>query len=427
MKLYDVIRKEELERFEKKKDINIDRKETNYSRSDRNDDFGHKRSSPYRKIFILVIIAIFIMSVYLIGIRLVHAKVTITPREIPFSADKIKIELLGDTSGNDKLTSFQAMVVNGEVSREVFGGDLKTSTTRAKGRVVFSNDYTKVAQVIKAKTTLIGTNGKKYQTDANVTVPGYTVKKDGTKVTGTSPQVAITALDVGPSFNADSGMTLTISGYTSAKSKQFYATAPVAITGGENGTVYVVSDKDKASVLATLQTQLTEKLKRESRTQVPAGFVAFPELQFITVNNDSAVLKGNTVKFPASIKGTMVSYLIPRNLLEIAIADKVLSDKKYGGVTIPNILDLDVTPITAIPTDPKSTPDAITISVSGNGKVITKIPTDIIKDSLLGIQKEAFSSKLANIYEIDEAKYNLYPFWAPYFPHDLSSIEVEVK
>lgn len=423
MKLYDVIRKEELERFEKKGNIDIG---NNKKVPTSSEHYHEKKSSTLKKIIIVSVVVAFVSIIYLTGIKFVHAKVIITPREIPFSANKIKVELIKNSGNDDKLASFQAMVVSGDVSREVFGGDLRTSTVKAKGRVVFFNDYSKTAVTIKAKTTLIGANGKKYTTDQTVTVAGYTVKKDGTKVTGTSPQVFITALDVGPAFNS-TNMNLTVSGYTSAKSKLFYAQTASEITGGDSGTIYVVSDKEKPNVLATLNTQLIEKLKRETRTQIPDGYVAYSDLQFISIDNSTAVLLGTTIKFPASIKGSMVSYLIPRNLLEIAIANKVMSDHNYGGVTIPNILDLKVEPVTAIPTDPKLSPESITINITGNGKIITKIPTDNIKDSLLGIKKEDFSQKLSNIYEINTAKYNLYPFWSPFFPHDLNRINVTVE
>lgn len=429
MKLYDVIVKEEGSKLAKKtlrnkstEDIDVKINDTTLKHWD---EYNKRRTPISRKIFILFTTIAFIILIYVVGIKLVHAKVVITPREVPFTADKIKIELLGNKGDDDKVATFQTMVISGEVTREVFGGDLRTSVVKAKGKVTFFNEYSKSSISIKAKTTLTGENGKKYTTDSSVTVAGYTTK-DGKKVPGTSTSVSITANEAGPSYNSD-GMNFTVSGYAGTKAKQFYAQSAGAISGGENGNFYTVSDKDKASVLATLQTQLTEKLKRETRAQIPSDFVVFPNMQFITIDSSSAILHGPSIKFPATLKGTIVSYLIPRSLLEIAIAGKVMSDHSYGGVSVPNIGDLKVEPVTAIPTDPKSVPDAITISVSGTGKIITKIPTDNIKDALLGIKKGNFSAKLKGINEIDTAKYNLYPFWSPFFPHDLDRLRVVVE
>ncbi|MDB5255256.1 MAG: hypothetical protein JWL92_632, partial [Candidatus Nomurabacteria bacterium] len=72
-------------------------------------------------------------------------------------------------------------------------------------------------------------------------------------------------------------------------------------------------------------------------------------------------------------------------------------------------------------------PPSITISVSGQGTIITKAPVDTIQQSLLGISHEQFKAVISAVPEIDTAQYSLLPFWAPYFPYQADRIKVQVK
>jgi hypothetical protein len=190
---------------------------------------------------------------------------------------------------------------------------------------------------------------------------------------------------------------------------------------------HTVSAADQPQVLATLQSQLTEKLKRETRAQIPPDLITFPDLQFVTINTDSLQLRGSAIKFPAVIKGTMVTYLISRDLLETAIAQKALPERTYPTVSIPDLGGITVTPATAIPVDPRSVPDTLRVNLSGDGTIITKVSVDTIKQELLGIKKGAFAATLAGIPEIDTARFTLYPFWAPFFPAKESRLTIVVE
>jgi hypothetical protein len=423
-KLYDVIRKDHQAKGEHDLDDNpaVDYGDSEYKppklpRAD--EDHPH-----LRKIVVVGGAAFFIALLYIIGVTFVHADVTVTERQIPFSLFNTQIELDNEkTAGPDRL-AFQAMAVTDSVTRQVFGSAVTTSTTDATGQAVIFNQYSTRTQIVRKGTTLTGANGEKYLTTATISVPGYT--GSGSQKSAGSATVGIVAAAVGPAYNTP-GTTFTISGWGGANAKTFYASSVGAISGGQNGAMHTLDTADQQQTIATLQAALTEELSRETNAQIPSNFITFPSLQFTSIDNSATVLSGETIQFPATMKGTMVSYLIPRDGFETAIAAKAISDHTYPDVNIPDLGGITVDPVSVLPADPNNIPDTITLNVSGQGTIITEIPPDTITQDVLGINRSDFTAALSGIAEIDTAQYTLIPFWAPYFPSRSGRITIEIK
>jgi hypothetical protein len=419
MKLYDVIRKEQLTKKAAKKS---EQPTVEMIAPPEYDGYAapHKPFS-WKKIGVIAAIILLVAGVYMLGVKLVRARVIVQERHIPFSIADLELDVAHEDQADAGTLSFQAMVVTSTVSREVFGSELSQSTTKAKGKAVIFNEYSKTPQTIKTGTVLTATNGKKYVTQATVSVPGFTQK--GTVKTAGTATVAITASDVGESYNIDAA-NFTVSGWTGARAKQLYARSAGPLTGGEAGVRHTLSASERETVVATLQAQLVERLKRESRAQIPPDHVTFADLQVATIDPTSLKISGEGIKFPAELSGTMVSYLIPRDLLEQSIANKAISGDDFTDVTIPALGDITVKPVSALPTDPDRIPDMITIHLSGEGTVITKVPLETLRESLVGIERNIFAQKVSDIPEIDTARFMLYPFWAPLFPTDRTKIDI---
>jgi hypothetical protein len=420
LKLYDVIRKDQKD----KENAILDEKTYDQTpvreRISREGREGSPHSN-WRNILVFGLALIFLSGLYILGAVFVHATVTVTQRQIPFSLQDTQLDVANENSAVPGRLSFQTMVVTDSVTRQVFGSAMTTSTTKATGTAVIFNQYSKSGQTVRSGTTLTGANGEKYLTQKTVTVPGYT----GTAKTAGTVSVPIVAAAAGPAYNSN-GTTFTISGWSGANAKLFFGTSG-AISGGQNGATHTLSDSDKASTLTTLQEALTEKLSRETHAQIPDNLVTFPDLQFTSIDTASTVLSGPDIQFPATMTGTMVSYLIPKDLLEQAIASKAITDQMYPNVTIPDLGGITVSAVSALPADPSNTPDSITISVSGQGTIITEVPQATVQQDVLGIRRGLFTSALSGIPEIDTAKYSLMPFWAPYFPYKPSRITIKVQ
>lgn len=385
--------------------------------------------TPHKKrkyILIISITLLVLVGFYILGMSVSRAKVTIYERLIPFSLEKITLEIPHETKTDKERLSFQTMTVTSEITREIFGSELKEVTGRAKGSVTFFNEYSKTAQSIKSGTRLVGTNGKTYQTQQTISIPGYTLDSKKKKVPGTSTSVSIIAIDVGPSSNSE-GLSFSISGYSGTKKSQIYARSAGALTGGESGMRHTVSEAERPAVLESLKTQLTERLRRETRAQIPADLITYPDLQFVSIDTDSLRLEGEGVKFTAKIKGSMTSYLISKTLFESAIAKEALSDHSYVSVAIPSISSFSVVPKSAIPTNTQTLPESISIEVSGGGSIITKAPVQKIRESLIGLKRGDFNKKIADFPEVSSASFRLSPFWTPFFPKKDSYIRVNIR
>ncbi len=420
MKLYDVIRKEGLQNGKQFTDVHVE-KPAQYDAA----PVRHRRSSPWKKLFVIGGALTLLVGLYVLGMHLVRARVTIVERRVPFLLTNAELELLHETDAAQGRLSFQTMVVEATITREIYGSEIRSSTSKARGKVVFFNESSTTAKTVKSGTTLTSQDGKRYITQASVIVPGYTTDtKTKKKVPGTSPAVVVVAADVGPSYNT-TGTSFSVTGFGS--SKTFYAQSAGAIGGGESGMMHGVSDADRAEVMATLTAQLTERLKRETRTQIPDNLITFPNLQFVSINTEQLKLEGPEIRFPATISGTMVSYLISRELLESAIATKAVSGTTLPRVSIPTLANLSVDPASPIPTTPDRVPESIAIRISGSGTLIPKASVTEVVDALIGLPRTKFASALANIPEIDTARYSFTPFWAPFFPTKEARITVIVK
>lgn len=419
MKLYDVIQKEYPKNH---KDTPHEEERVEHHYTPRKD--GHSRK---KKLLFFAVISICIVLIYIVGIRFTRARVVIEERVIPFTLEKAVIELPHETESDSKRLSFQTMKVTTEITREIFGSELKEVTGKAHGSVIFFNEYSTAAQTIKMGTRIVGANNKTYQTQASVTIPGYKIDtKTKKKTAGSSVSVPIIAVETGASSNT-SGTTFSVSSFGGSKRKQLYARSADSLVGGEAGMMHTVSDAERPQIVETLKTQLAERLKRETRAQIPSHLITYPDLQFISIDTDTLKLTGEGIKFTAKMTGSMTSYLIPRTLLEQAIAKEALSDTTYAGVTIPELQSLTVVPQSAIPANPDKAPEVISISLSGEGKIIAQVSPEKVKSLLVGAKRGSFTNILSTIPEAESARYAMYPFWAPLFPKSEKYIYVDFK
>jgi hypothetical protein len=410
MKLYDVIRKEEHPEEKLTQE--------NFVLTDP----VHKKK---RHLLFLVILSVILVVIYVVGVYNVRATITLEERSIPFVLDKSIVDLDHETTSSGERLSFQTMTVSSEINREIFGSQLKDVTGKSKGSIVIFNEYDKKPFTLKLGAKVVATSGKSYITQENITVPGYTL--DGKKrKPGTSNAVNVIAVESGPDSNSE-GDSLVISNFTGLKRKQIYARTIGAFKGGESGMRHTVSEGERPQIIETLKTQLSERLRRETRAQIPEQLVTYPDLQFIYIDTDSLKLEGDGVKFSAQIKGSMVSYLIPRNAFETSLAKEVLSNNLYKKVSIPVIDSLSVVPQKGIPADSSVVSESISVLVSGQGSVITKIDPELIKTSLVGTKRSTFNESLSSVPEISSAKFNLIPFWSPFFPAKEKNIEVIIR
>lgn len=83
--------------------------------------------------------------------------------------------------------------------------------------------------------------------------------------------------------------------------------------------------------------------------------------------------------------------------------------------------------MSSLSTNIEKIPDTITIAISGEGTIVTKVSPEKVRQAVLGIPRKAFELAMQSIAEIEEARYVFYPFWAPFFPSIQDRITVIIQ
>ncbi len=424
MKLYDAIIKER-EKKGKKLNAVVEHEPVRHDSPQTHPPRRHR----FRTLFGIAIAVLAAGGFFFLGILYSRATVTITPRKVAVTLDDSLITVPHEQVAPNEPLHFQAMVLKGDVSREIIGDKLVESYVKASGRVAFFNEYSSKPLVIKKGTTIQAATGKRYVTAADITIPGFKTEA-GTRIAGTSNPVQVTAAAVGSDYNVE-GTTFTVVGYTGDRKTKVYARSSGSITGGESGMVHTVTEDNKEQIIDVLQQLLTEKLKRQARAQIPKGFISFPDLQFVVFDTASVNLKNPSIKFPVTLSGTLVLYLFPEEPLATAVAGEALQNnpgiEKGGTYRIPDFAALVVEPVSLLPLETATIPQELTIKISGTGTLVGSVDEEKVKAAVVGKPFRSFDEAMKAFPSVLEAMYRKIPFWTPYFPSKTESIKIIVR
>lgn len=371
-------------------------------------------------------------AVFAYGIFRASAVVTIDARKVPFVLEKALLTVPHEKLATKDSLHFQAMIIDGDTVREVFGDRLAEVYTKATGKAVIMNEYSSKPITLKKGTVLTAADtGKKYALDAAVTVPGFKTV-DTKRVAGVSPAVAVTGAAAGIEYNSK-GTDFAVAGYTTGdKAKKLYARSSGPLVGGMSGNVHTVSEASRVEITGVLQQLLAEKLKRQARAQLPEGFITFSDFQYMVYHSASLNLQSPTIKFPASLSGTLVTYLFPREPLSRAIAEQAVENGSGGAATgitytVPDLTDLTISQGLALSINTEEIPKELTLQVTGEGTMRAELDQHVLKEALVGEPTKNFEALMEKFPGIAEARFVRFPFWTPYFPNNPEKIKLIVK
>ncbi|HSE56913.1 MAG TPA: hypothetical protein VLB02_02415, partial [Candidatus Paceibacterota bacterium] len=263
------------------------------------------------------------------------------------------------------------------------------------------------------------------------TVPGFKTV-EGKRVAGVSPATVVTATAAGSDYNSK-GTDFAVSGYTTGdKAKKFYGRSSGPLAGGVSGNMHTVSEASRVEITGVLQQLLAEKLKRQARAQLPEGFITFPDFQYMLYNSASLTLQSPTIKFPAALSGTLVTYLFPREPLARAIAELAVENGSGGAATgitytVPDVADLTISQGLALAISTEEIPKELTLQVTGEGTMRAALDQNALKEALVGEPTKNFETLMAAFPGIAEARFSRFPFWTPYFPNNPEKIKLIIK
>jgi hypothetical protein len=241
--------------------------------------------SNFSKIFVLGVVVL-VLIVFGLAVLLPQATITVYARSEPIVRDiEVSVDKELKTINSAKLA------VPGElVSREISHTKnfpttgIKLSGTKATGNVQLFN-FTKNTLTLRAATTTLIVDGKKYSFTKDVTGlrPTARIGQGGEQEVDKSsliPPVPIVAQEVGANFNIGADLRLTIQNAALGQADVFAETVG-AVTGGTSTETKILVQQDIDNALKAMQAELP----------------ALTEAEIVTANsNDSIKIESNAVK-----------------------------------------------------------------------------------------------------------------------------------
>lgn len=378
---------------------------------------SNNKGSKYRIYFVALISIVFLL--FALSFLFSGAKITINPKikEIPFNENLSAIKNLNTVD-----FSFDSVVISGEESKIIQGGEEKDVATASEGTILIFNSFSSSPQVLDIDTRLEGSNGKIYKTNKKVIVPGMTKdNKPG------SVEVGIYAGEVGEEYNS-APLDFNILGFKGTpKYSKFYARSSGEISGGFKGKSPVVSSLDKENALSELKATLQTKLLNKIKDQIPSGFILFKDAVFLKIDDQNiSFTPDKDNKMLVNIGGTLYGFLFDEKKLTKKIAEDIID--KYDGseIYIQNIRDLT---FSLSNKESVSFVDAknIDFTLSGTPKIVWKVDETKFVADILGKKKKDFNQILLQYPNIDSAEVVIRPFWKSSFPEKTKNIEVIVN
>jgi hypothetical protein len=378
----------------------------------------NNKGSKYR-IYLVALVAI-VFLLFALSFLFSGAKITVVPKvsEIPLNSENLS----ATKDSNTPDLSFDLVMIPGEETKTIQGGEVKDVAIAATGTILIYNAYNSSPQPLDINTRLEGSNGKIYKTIKKIIVPGITsAGKPG------SVEVGIYGAGTGASYNSVP-LDFKIFGFKgTAKYSKFYGRSEGDIIGGFSGKSPVVSSLDKTTAVSELKAALQAKLSKKVADQIPSGFILFKNAVFTSILDKDISFtpdKDNTVL--VDVKGTLYGFIFDEKKLTAKLAQDLID--KYDGseVYIPNIKDLT---FSLANKDNVSFADvtSINFSLSGTPQIVWKVDKIKLIADVLGKSKNDFNQVLAQYPSIDTAQLVIRPFWKSSFPDKSSSIQVIVN
>ncbi len=107
-----------------------------------------------------------------------------------------------------------------------------------------------------------------------------------------------------------------------------------------------------------------------------------------------------------------------------SLVGKVIADTTDNSVTIPNIRELNIELDKASTIGNPDTMESIKIMIDDKIRVVWDVNEAEIKESLAGIKKRDFESKMLQFKNIESAELSLKPFWKGTLPIKPNAIKI---
>lgn len=316
---------------------------------------------------------------------------------------------------------FSVVKLSGDKGLEVSASGKENIERKANGIIIVYN-ASSVVQRLRATTRFETPDGKVYQVQDAITIPGKKVV-GGVDKLGT---LEVTVYAEHPGKESNIGLAdFTLPGLKGTSLfSSIYARSKTEMSGGFVGTEKVVKSEDKAQAKAQLEITLRDELISEAKAQVPEDFILLSPLSSVTFEDlpqtDSLATDSVTVNMRANLSGVMFKRSDLSNYL--ALNKITLASGELVDITNLDLLSfafVDILPVDLLLLN------EIKFSVTGEAVAVWYTDEVALKADLIGKHKRDIPSILNNYPTITSATATIRPFWKKSFPADSTRISIK--
>ena len=314
--------------------------------------------------------------------------------------------------------SYEIMSLEADGERQVSATGQEQVTEQATGRITVFKTTPGTQRLIK-NTRFETRDGKIYRAVETVVVPGAVDGNPGfidAEVFADAP---------GEEYNIETGR-FTVPGLEDDEAlfNAIYAEVASPITGGFNGTKFIIDDTELETAKQALQMELRNALLERVDEEKPAGFVVFEPAVTFTYQTLPAVEYGENL---ATIK--------EKARLQIPLFKNEDFAEYIAAATVPGYegepvriddhtaLTFMYVSATTSATDIGNL-DSLEFNLAGRPQIIWTYDQGKLATDLLGSSKTALPGILGAYPAIEKAEAVIRPFWKRSFPNDLDKIEI---
>ena len=382
-----------------------------------------KKRGAYMNNYLFIV---FILSL-LVGIcyfsYVYFQKVTVVVQNKVQNIDFNSESFVGYKNGG-KSPHFEIMILNDTMNQKVSFSASKNVSIKAKGSVIFRNEYSSKPQKLAVNTKITEDTGKIYLTDRAVTIPGFTKDKSGKIIPGTTKST-VTAYESGAAYNTEAKAFLIPGLQKTDKYAKIYAVSDTPITGGADGNMYGLDSVSLGTLEASANSVFREQVNRKLAAQIPDGYILYYNATNFTYSYDSNT-QSKDKDGVVVLKGTISAVIFKKDELEQAIIRRVspsLNNREYSEIMIP---DLSVFAFSFTDKDQQITKDMTDLSFNLTGKttMIWHPELEKIRSMLVGINIKEVENTAKNDPGVAQISAQFRFPWQEYLPSDLNKIEV---
>ena len=309
-----------------------------------------------------------------------------------------------------------------EVSEEFDATGHKEVGGRANGRITVSNYWSSDPQLLIANTRFIhNSTNQLFRTTSAVTIPGTEVV-EGETVPGTTT-VTIRADGVGDSYNVSAGR-FAIPGLPASKQSKIYGQSDNNLTGGYEKEILVVSQQDYQQAKEKLNKELEGELENQFREEIGDKTVLEKRAERVLQEEASPKIGEEAGSFTLTIQKRVTTLAYSEEEFLQAVKDKF--DRRSSDDR-ELVLDGLSDQITIKTTELRLKEKEGQLELDINGITIPRLDEEILRKNIVSRTRPEGEKYLIGYSQIEDAKIDLWPFWAKRVPSRQNRITFDIS